>query len=87
MSPLMENHVKSPQNVAGSAGAVCRPPRLTAALFTILTLPRASQVPGGQVMANHQAEEVVEDEAGHVGEGAVVDIIPDVQDTVASNKA
>ena len=38
-------------------------------------------------MANHQAEEVVEDEAGHVGEGAVVDIIPDVQDTVASNKA
>ena len=39
-------------------------------------------------MANHQAEEVVvEDVAGPGGEGAVEDIMLDVQVTVASNKA
>ena len=38
-------------------------------------------------MANHQAEEVVvEDVAGPGGEGAVEDIMLDVQDTAASNK-
>ena len=39
-------------------------------------------------MVNHQAEEVVvEDVAGPGGEGAVEDIMLDVQVTVASNKA
>ena len=38
-------------------------------------------------MANHQAEEVEEDVADPGGEGAVGDIMLDVQDTVASNKA
>ena len=38
-------------------------------------------------MANHQAEEVEEDVADPGGEGAVGDIMLDVQDTVVSNKA